>query len=133
MTRGDDAGQRLGTLELLEAARLTERPPRVLLVSSAEVYGTGEGRESTRRHRFARSAPYAASKVAAEFLGLQAHLGRGLEVLRARRRLTTSAPARARPSSSPASRAVSSRAELAGGGEVAVGNLAGGTGLHRRP
>jgi GDP-4-dehydro-6-deoxy-D-mannose reductase len=76
----------LGTLHLLEAARRLSRPPRVLLVSSAEVYGV------IPEHRLpadedtplAPVSPYAASKVAAEFLGLQAHLAHGLPVVRAR-------------------------------------------------
>jgi GDP-4-dehydro-6-deoxy-D-mannose reductase len=74
----------LGTLQLLEAARTAPRPPRVLLVSSAEVYGaTGEGAVGEDAP-LRPVSPYAASKVAAEYLGVQAHFGRGLEVVRAR-------------------------------------------------
>lgn len=76
----------LGTLHLLDAAYAAGPRPRVLLVSSAEVYGllspgdlpVGED------HPFAPTNPYAASKAAAELLGIQAWLGRGLEVMRAR-------------------------------------------------
>lgn len=75
-----------GVLHLLEAARACERPPRVLLVSSAEVYGrvgvadlpVGEDQP------FRPASPYAVSKAAAELLGLQAWLGEGLEVVRVR-------------------------------------------------
>ncbi len=76
----------LGTLALLEAARACRGRPRVLLVSSAEVYGRVQpadlpiGEDSPLRP----VSPYAASKVAAEFLGVQAHLAHGLAVLRAR-------------------------------------------------
>lgn len=75
-----------GTLNLLEAAARCVPRPRVLLVSSAEVYGqvpvsdlpVGEDRP------FDPVTPYAASKCAAELLGVQAWHGRGLEVIRAR-------------------------------------------------
>ncbi|MGH9056977.1 MAG: GDP-mannose 4,6-dehydratase [Acidimicrobiales bacterium] len=76
----------LGTVNVLGAALECRPRPRVLLVSSSEVYGTvapvdlpiGEDR------RFAPRSPYAASKAAAEMAGLQAWLGPGLEVVRAR-------------------------------------------------
>jgi len=75
-----------GTLHVLDAARRMARRPTVLLVSSAEVYGivTPEqlpiGEDSPLRP----VTPYAASKVAAEYLGVQAHLGFELPVVRAR-------------------------------------------------
>jgi GDP-4-dehydro-6-deoxy-D-mannose reductase len=76
----------LGTLHLLEAARRLPEPPTVLLVSSAEVYGTiEEGRlPADEGTPLAPVSPYAASKVAAEFLGVQAHLAHGLPVVRVR-------------------------------------------------
>lgn len=76
----------LGSLHVLEAARACNETPRVVLVSSAEVYGRVSGDELP----LAEDAPcrpvtpYAASKVAAEFLGVQAHLGYGLPVVRVR-------------------------------------------------
>jgi len=75
-----------GTLHLLEAARRVEPHPRVLLVCSAEVYGGAApdqgpiGEDTPLRP----VTPYAASKVAAEFLGLQAFLGHGVPVMRVR-------------------------------------------------
>ncbi|MEY2567803.1 MAG: GDP-4-dehydro-6-deoxy-D-mannose reductase [Actinomycetota bacterium] len=75
-----------GTLHLLEAARRVEPHPRVLLVCSAEVYGGAApdqgpiGEDTPVRP----VTPYAASKVAAEYLGLQAHLGYGVPVVRVR-------------------------------------------------
>jgi GDP-4-dehydro-6-deoxy-D-mannose reductase len=76
----------VGTLELLEAARACERPPRVLLVGSAEVYGSvgPEQLPLTEDSPLRPVSPYAASKVAAEYLGLQAFLGHGLPVIRIR-------------------------------------------------
>lgn len=75
-----------GTLHVLDAVRRCEPVPRVLLVSSAEVYGTaipGElplGEEAPLRP----VSPYAASKAAAEMLGVQAHVGWGVPVILAR-------------------------------------------------
>jgi GDP-4-dehydro-6-deoxy-D-mannose reductase len=76
----------IGTLYVLEAARACARPPRVLLISSAEVYGAvPEDRlPVTEEAPLAPVTPYAASKVAAEYLGVQAHLAHGLTVVRVR-------------------------------------------------
>jgi GDP-4-dehydro-6-deoxy-D-mannose reductase len=76
----------LGVVNVLSGAAGCSQPPRVLLVSSAEVYG----RVSTDQlpvpegHPFAPVSPYAASKAAAEMVGIQASLGSGLEVIRVR-------------------------------------------------
>ncbi|HXZ62616.1 MAG TPA: GDP-mannose 4,6-dehydratase, partial [Acidimicrobiales bacterium] len=76
----------LGTLHVLEAARRCRPVPRVLVVSSAEVYGALDesalpaGEDSV----LAPVTPYAASKVAAEFVAVQAHLGNGVPVIRVR-------------------------------------------------
>ena len=74
-----------GTLNLLNAA--TEAGvQRVLAVSSADVYGkvTEADLPLTEDSPLRPVSPYAASKVAADYLGLQAWLGRGLPVLRVR-------------------------------------------------
>jgi GDP-4-dehydro-6-deoxy-D-mannose reductase len=75
-----------GALNVLEAALACHRPPRVLLISSSEVYGRVRTDELPLRedHPFAPVSPYAASKAAAELIGLQTWLGSGLEVVRAR-------------------------------------------------
>jgi GDP-4-dehydro-6-deoxy-D-mannose reductase len=75
-----------GALNVLEAALACNRPPRVLLVSSSEVYGRVQAVDLPIREDqpFAPASPYAASKAAAELIGLQAWLGRGLEVVRVR-------------------------------------------------
>ncbi len=76
----------LGTLHILDAARRLKSSPIVLLASSSEVYGapSQEGSALTESSPLAPISPYAASKVAAEFLGVQAYLGYGLAVVRAR-------------------------------------------------
>lgn len=74
-----------GTLNVLSAA--TEvGVDRVLSVSSADVYGAVTDGELplTEESPLRPTSPYAASKVAADFLGLQAWLGRRLPVLRVR-------------------------------------------------
>ena len=75
-----------GTLNLLEAARSLTPLPTVLLVGSAEVYGRVTAAELPLREDapLRPVSPYAASKVSAEFLGLQAHLAHGLPVIRVR-------------------------------------------------
>lgn len=76
----------VGTLHVLEAARVCPSEPKVLLVSSAEVYGSLEEADlpATEDTALRPVTPYAASKVAAEFLGVQAYLAHGLAVLRVR-------------------------------------------------
>ena len=75
-----------GSLHLLEAARHLAHPPTVLLVCSSEVYGrvTPADLPLTEDAPLRPLSPYAASKVAAEFLGLQAFLAHGLPVIRVR-------------------------------------------------
>ncbi len=76
----------VGTLHVLEAARACPAPPRVLLTSSAEVYGSvaEDQLPVTEATPLAPVTPYAASKVAAEYLGVQAQLAHGLPVIRVR-------------------------------------------------
>jgi GDP-4-dehydro-6-deoxy-D-mannose reductase len=74
----------LGTLVLCEVARQLVPRPRVILVSSAEVYGIAGGTPLGEETPLRPVTPYAASKVAAEYVGLQAFLGHGLEVVRVR-------------------------------------------------
>ena len=87
---GDQAGtyevNTIGAVNVLGAAASCARPPRVLLVSSSEVYGrvTESDLPVTEDQPFAPVSPYAASKAAAEIAGIQAWLGRGVEVVRAR-------------------------------------------------
>jgi GDP-4-dehydro-6-deoxy-D-mannose reductase len=75
----------VGTLSVLEGAAAAG-VGRVLVVGSAEQYGIvpPDGPPITEDAPLRPVTPYAASKVAAEFYGLQAFLGRGLGVLRVR-------------------------------------------------
>ena len=76
----------VGTANVLDAALACRARPRVLLISSSEVYGrvSPEDLPLGEDRPFAPVSPYAASKAAAEMIGLQAWLGSGLEVMRAR-------------------------------------------------
>ncbi|MCL4448646.1 MAG: GDP-mannose 4,6-dehydratase [Actinobacteria bacterium] len=76
----------VGTHNLLEAVRKLKDIPRVLLVSSSEVYGVPAAGNLplTEEAPFAPVTPYAASKAASEMLGVAAWLGRGVEVIRLR-------------------------------------------------
>ena len=74
-----------GTLNVLEAAHAHD-VARVLVVSSADVYGIVDEADLpiTEATPLRPVSPYAASKVAADFLAVQAHLGRGLDTVRVR-------------------------------------------------
>lgn len=76
----------VGTANVLDAALACRDRPRVLIISSSEVYGrvTPADLPLAEERPFAPVSPYAASKAAAEIIGLQAWLGAGLEVVRAR-------------------------------------------------
>jgi GDP-4-dehydro-6-deoxy-D-mannose reductase len=67
----------LGTANVLAGARRCARPPKTLVVSSAEVYGivTPEDLPLTEASPVAPASPYAASKAAAEQVALQASRG----------------------------------------------------------
>jgi GDP-4-dehydro-6-deoxy-D-mannose reductase len=67
----------LGTAEVLAAARALATAPTVLVVSSAEVYGTVSPEQLPLREDAptAPATPYAASKLAAEAVALQAWRG----------------------------------------------------------
>jgi len=73
----------LGTAAVLAAARALPAAPRVLVVSSAEVYGAvaPEDLPIVEERPTAPATPYAASKAAAEAVALQAWRGFGQPVL----------------------------------------------------
>jgi GDP-4-dehydro-6-deoxy-D-mannose reductase len=73
----------LGTAELLAAARTLSGAPTVLVVSSAEVYGvvTPDQLPLGEETPTAPATPYAASKLAAEAVALQAWRGYGQPVI----------------------------------------------------
>ncbi len=74
-----------GTLNVLTAARQTG-VDRVIATTSADVYGLVSPDELPLAESapFRPASPYAASKAAADLIGLQAHLGYGQDVIRAR-------------------------------------------------
>lgn len=112
-----------GTLHVLVAAREVGAR-RVLVVSSADVYGKVEPHELplTEESPLRPTSPYAASKVAADHLGQQAWLGHGLEVLRVRA-FNHIGPGQSDRFVVPAIAERVARNELTGGHEVPVGNL----------
>jgi GDP-4-dehydro-6-deoxy-D-mannose reductase len=73
----------LGTAEILAAARSLESSVRVLVVSSAEVYGVVTPEQLPLREDTPTNpaSPYAASKLAAEAVALQAWRGFGQPVV----------------------------------------------------
>lgn len=115
----------VGVLNLLDAASALDRPPRVLLVSSAEVYGqvTSDELPITEDHPFRPVSPYAASKASAELLGLQAWLGSGLEVIRVRP-FNHTGPGQVADYVVPALARQVAEAARSGADHLSVGNLA---------
>jgi GDP-4-dehydro-6-deoxy-D-mannose reductase len=76
----------LGTAEILAAARSNKVSPRILVISSAEVYGivTPEQLPLDEDTPVEPASPYAASKLAAEVVAHQAWRGYGQPVVVAR-------------------------------------------------
>lgn len=76
----------LGLLNLLEGARAHDLSPRVLVVGSAEEYGQVEAGDLPvpEEAPLRPLTPYAASKVAQGYLGLQYALSPGIPVVRTR-------------------------------------------------
>ncbi|MEZ5177920.1 MAG: GDP-mannose 4,6-dehydratase [Acidimicrobiales bacterium] len=112
-----------GTLNVLSAATDCG-VERVVAVSSADVYGIVDPSELplTEDSPLRPASPYAASKVAADYLGLQAWLGRGLPVLRVRA-FNHLGPGQTDKFVAPALASRVARAELEGGEVLKVGDL----------
>jgi GDP-4-dehydro-6-deoxy-D-mannose reductase len=112
-----------GTLAVLWAAR-EAGVPRVLTIGSADVYG----RVAPERLPIAEDcpllpvSPYAASKVAADYVALQAHLGHGQDVVRTRP-FNHLGPGQTTRFVAPALAERIAANEVAGRDEVPVGNL----------
>jgi GDP-4-dehydro-6-deoxy-D-mannose reductase len=111
------------TLYLLEAAR-THDVRRVLIVSSAEVYGTvTEDELPLDEHSPVRpTSPYAASKLAAEQVARQAWLGHGLETIRVRA-FNHVGPGQSPGFVAPGLATTIARNELTGDTDIPIGNL----------
>ncbi len=73
----------IGTMNVLEAAREMSVSPRVLVVSTSEVYGTvpEEDQPVLEQYPMLPSSPYAASKAAQELLGYQYSAGEGVHTV----------------------------------------------------
>ena len=113
-----------GTLNVLDAALACEVTPTVLLASSADVYGhVGVDDLPVREtHPLVPLTPFAASKVAAEYLGVQACAGTRLPVVRART-FNVTGPGQSSSFVVPALADRIVAAEQSGGREISVGNL----------
>lgn len=76
----------LGTVHVVDACRRLDPMPRVVIVSSAEVYGSVQPDELPLREDapLRPQSPYAASKAAAEVVAVQAYRGWGLPAVVAR-------------------------------------------------
>jgi GDP-4-dehydro-6-deoxy-D-mannose reductase len=112
-----------GTLNLLLAAR-SAGVQRVLNVGSADVYGRvpPDQLPITESHPLVPLSPYAASKIAADYLGLQATLGYGFEVIRVRA-FNHIGPGQSEHFVAPAIAMNIARNELDGSDTIPVGNL----------
>ena len=120
---GTWAANATATLYLLEAAR-RHGVRRVLVVSSADVYGTVTEDELPldEDSPVRPTSPYAASKLAAEQVARQAWLGHGLETIRVRA-FNHIGPGQRPDFVAPALATAIARNELTGEEEIPTGNL----------
>jgi GDP-4-dehydro-6-deoxy-D-mannose reductase len=111
-----------GTLNVVQACR--DLGARVLIVSSADVYGKVRMDELplTEESPLRPVTPYAASKVAADHLALQAWLGYEIEAIRVRA-FNHLGPGQSHHFVCPALAERVARNEVEGGEVVTVGNL----------
>lgn len=112
-----------GTLNVLRACEAAD-VHRVLAVASADVYGVVSENDLplTEASPLRPTSPYAASKVAADALALQAHLGHGLGAIRVRP-FNHLGPGQSEAFVAPALAARIARAERDGLDTIVVGNL----------
>lgn len=73
-------------INLLESIRLSNSNPRILIISSAEVYGlvSKEDLPVSERTELRPASPYAVSKIAQDFLALQYNLSYNMDIVRVR-------------------------------------------------
>jgi len=115
----------IGTGALLAAARQCGSDPRVLVTSSAEVYGAVTDPDLLPLREDSPTAPltpYAASKLAAEAVVAQAHLGHGQHVIIVRP-FNHIGPGQTPNFAVPALARRIVAAERSGAGTIPVGNL----------
>jgi GDP-4-dehydro-6-deoxy-D-mannose reductase len=112
-----------GTQNVLDASR-ESGATRVIVVTSAEVYGkvTPDQLPIDEETPLRPVTPYAASKVAADAVSLQAHLGHGQDVIRLRA-FNHIGPGQSDQFVAAGLAGRIAQAEASGGTEIAVGNL----------
>ena len=112
-----------GAANVLDAARAAG-VGRVIVVGSAEEYGRVDEHDLPLREDapLRPSTPYGVSKIAASFLGLQAHLAYGFDVVRVRA-FSHTGPGQSDRFLVPALAQRIARAERDGGDEIQVGSL----------
>jgi len=113
----------LGTLSVLAAARAAATP-RVVLISSSDVYGTVDADDLpiTEATPLCPRSPYGVSKQSAEAVGLQHHRAYDLGVILVRP-FNHLGPGQSPRFAAPAFAAQIVAAERDGGGEIAHGDL----------
>jgi GDP-4-dehydro-6-deoxy-D-mannose reductase len=76
----------LGTLQVIRACECLKKSPKVIVVSSAEVYGKVDPKDLPifEDHKLAPLSPYAVSKVSSEFLALQGYWAKEMDIIVAR-------------------------------------------------
>ena len=114
-----------GTARLVDAmvaARTDRADPFILVISSAEVYGSGPAGARTEKHPPCPRSPYAASKLGAEVAALEAWRRAGLRVVIARP-FTHTGPGQRPPYVVPSFIERLLAAKGGGVDQVSVGNL----------
>lgn len=71
-------------VNLLEAVKIYSPSTRVVLITSADVYGGGSKKPISEEAPFMPDNPYAVSKVAQDYLGLQYFISHNLDIVRVR-------------------------------------------------
>lgn len=74
----------LAQLNLLETLRRNNSKARMLIVCSADEYGQRSEKSIDEKTSFAPTSPYAVSKIAQDFMGLQYFLSYGMPIIRVR-------------------------------------------------
>lgn len=73
-------------LNLFEAVRVNKLNPKIMIISSAEVYGIVDPNDLPVDEEtvLKPASPYAVSKIAQDYMGLQYHISYNLNIIRAR-------------------------------------------------
>jgi GDP-4-dehydro-6-deoxy-D-mannose reductase len=84
--RGTLSNNVLGQVNLLESILATSLQPRILIVSSSEIYGSvrTDRLPATEETTFLPGNPYAVSKATQDLLGYQYAVGAGMDIVRVR-------------------------------------------------